>query len=266
MDDDRLAQLLHDAVQDAPPATFDADDVLTESRRLTARRRSLVRNGTMGAVVLVAAGLLTGLGVVSFGSFGHTVSNSAGSAAPADATMNNQGHPGNEFPPNSRSNDGPRAQFNVPESSPMQGGGGTGNAGPMTGSTPGGCGSTDGELAVALANELPSVGDPKPTTVPSADCPADTTAAAAVTVTDHGKPGVIIALVRSASRRLAPDHWRAPATRRAAPTQHAQRGDRAQPAAAGRRHRPVPGPTAHHRPAPGHPSSECPAGSVPLPG
>ena len=36
----------------------------------------------------------------------------------------------------------------------MQGGGGTGNAGPTTGSTPGGCGSTDGELAVALANEL----------------------------------------------------------------------------------------------------------------
>lgn len=199
MDDDRLAQLLHDAVQDSPPATFDADDVLTESRRLTARRRSLVRNGTMGAVVLVAAGLLTGLGVVSFGSFGHTVSDSAGSAAPADATMNNQGNPGNEFHPNSRVQGGPEAQFNVPESSPMQGGGGTGNAGPTTGSTPGGCGSTDGELAVALANELPSVGDPKPTTVPSADCPAGTTSGAAVTVTDHGTAGVIIALVRPAS-------------------------------------------------------------------
>ena len=57
MDDDRLAQLLHDAVQESPPATFDADDVLTESRRLTARRRSLVRNTTVGAVVLVAAGI-----------------------------------------------------------------------------------------------------------------------------------------------------------------------------------------------------------------
>jgi hypothetical protein len=199
VDDDRLAQLLHDAVQDSPPATFDADDVLTESRRLTSRRRSLIRNGTMGAVILVAAGLLTGLGVVSFGSFGHTVSNSAGSAAPADSAMNNQGSSGNEFHPNARVGNGPKAESNVPESSPMQGGGGTGNAGPTTGSTPGGCGSTDGELAVALANELPSVGDPKPTTVPSADCPAGTTSAAAMSVTDHGAPGVIIALVRPAS-------------------------------------------------------------------
>jgi len=65
----------------------------------------------------------------------------------------------------------------------------------MTGSTPGGCGSTDGELAVALANELPSVGDPKPTTVPGADCPAGTTSSAAVSVTDNGAHGVIIALV-----------------------------------------------------------------------
>jgi hypothetical protein len=199
VDDDRLAQLLHDAVQDAPPATFNADDVLTESRRLTARRRSAVRNSTMGAVILVAAGLLTGLGVVGFGSFGHTVNSSAGSAAPADATMNNQGSSDNEFHPNARIGNGPKAESNVPESSPMQGGGGIGNAGPMTGSTPGGCGSTDGELAVALANELPSVGDPKPTTVPSADCPAGTTSSAAVSVTDNGAHGVIIALVRPAS-------------------------------------------------------------------
>ena len=218
MDDDRLAQLLHDAVQDAPPATFDADDVLTTSRRLTARRRSLVRNGTMGAVILVAAGLLTGLGVVSFGSFGHTVSNSAGGAGPDDVTMNNQGSSDNEFHPNARIGNGPKAESNVPESSPMQGGGGIGNAGPMTGSTPGGCGSTDGELAVALANELPSVGDPKPTTVPSADCPAGTTSAAAVTVTDHGSSGLIIALVRPAS--AATDQPAGVARSTSLPTQH----------------------------------------------
>lgn len=202
MDDDRLAQLLHDAVQDAPPATFDADDVLTESRRLTARRRSLVRNTTMGAVILVAAGLLTGLGVVGFGSFGHTVSDSAGSAAPGQS--DNPGANGNDFHPNSRSGSGPRAQFNVPESSPMQGGGGTGKAGPMTGGTPGGCGSTDGELAVALAGELPSVGDPKPAAVPSADCPAATTRAAAYSVNDNGATGLIVALVRPATAPAVP--------------------------------------------------------------
>ena len=219
MDDDRLAQLLHDAVQDTPPATFDADDVLTESRRLTARRRSLVRNGTVGAVILVAAGLLTGLGVVGFGSLGQTVNGaSASSAAPNDITMNNLGPTGNEFHPNSRTGSGPKAESNVPESSPMQGGGGTGKAGPMAGSTPGGCGSTDGELAVALANELPSVGDPKPTTVPSADCPAGTTYAAAVSVTEHGTPGVIIALVRPASTPSGRPDGVAQAT--SPPTQH----------------------------------------------
>jgi hypothetical protein len=199
VDDDRLAQLLHDAVQESPPATFDADDVLTESRRLTARRRTLVRNTTMGAVILVAAGLLTGLGVVGFGTFGHTVDSTAGGANNAIDAPARPSSTSNEFHPNPHQGSGPKAQFNVPESSPMQGGDGTGNAGPTTGSTPGGCGSTDGELAVALANELPSVGDPKPTTVPSADCPAGTTSAAAMSVTDNGSPGVIVALVRPAT-------------------------------------------------------------------
>ncbi|HEY4018069.1 MAG TPA: hypothetical protein VGM75_05250 [Pseudonocardiaceae bacterium] len=198
MDDDRLAQLLHDAVQESPPATFDADDVLTESRRLTARRRSLTRNATMGGLVLVAAGLLTGLGVVGFGSFGHTVNSSAGSSNSVEG-LADPSPTSNEFHPNSRPRGGPEAQFDVPVSPSMQGDGGTGSAGHMTGGTPGGCGSTDGELAVALAGELPSVGDPQPATVPSADCPSGTTSAAAVSINDHGAPGVIIALIRPAS-------------------------------------------------------------------
>jgi hypothetical protein len=197
VDDDRLAQLLHDAVQDSPPATFDADDVLTESRRLTARRRGLVRNTTVGAVILVAAGLLTGLGVVGFGSFGHTVSSSAGSAA-ADSS-DNPGALNNGFHPDSHTKSGLEAPLNVPASPSMQGDGDTGSAGHPTGSTPGGCGSTDGELAVALAGELPSVGDPQITAVPSADCPAGTTFGGAVSVVDHGAPGLVIALVRPAS-------------------------------------------------------------------
>jgi hypothetical protein len=203
VDDDRLAQLLHDAVQESPPATFDADDVLTESRRLTARRRSLVRNTTVGAVILVAAGLLTGLGVVGLGSFGHTVSSSAGSAAAAGSS-DNPGGLNNEFHPNSHAKSGPEAQFNVPASPSMQGDGDTGSAGHPTGSTPGGCGSTDGELAVALAGELPSVGDPHTAAVPGADCPSGTTFAAAVSVVDNGATGVVIALVRPATAAAVP--------------------------------------------------------------
>ncbi len=201
MDDDRLAQLLHDVVQEGPPATFDADDVLAESRRLTARRRTLIRNTTMGAVILVAAGLLTGLGVVGLGSFGHTVSSSAGGAGSAAGTSDKPGGLNNEFHPNSHPKSGPEAQLNVPASPSMQGDGDTGSAGQSTGSTPGGCGSTDGELAVALAGELPSVGDPQRAAVPTADCPSGTTFAAAMSIVDHGATGMIIALVRPATAK-----------------------------------------------------------------
>ncbi|HEX3781067.1 MAG TPA: hypothetical protein VHX38_15505 [Pseudonocardiaceae bacterium] len=195
MDEDRLAQLLHDAVPDPPPATFDADDVLNASRRLTARRRSVVRGTSMAAIVLLSAGLLTGLGVVGLGWFGHTGSSSglsstaAGVAGPSNSSRGFQPKAGNKAGPELERPD-------VPTSSPMQGGGGAGSVGPTADSTPGGCGSTDGELAVALAGELPSVGDPRQTGVPAADCPSDARSGAAYSVHDNGANGVVVAVLR----------------------------------------------------------------------
>ncbi len=194
MDDDQLAQLLHDAVPDAPPATFDADDVLTTSRRLTARRRSLVRGASMAAVMLLAAGLLTGLGVVGLGWFGHTVGGGVSSAGPeivnGPAASPLFGSESRRAGPNAERND-------VPATPPMQGGGVAGSVGPSADNTPGGCGSTDGELAVALAGELPSVGGaPTPTSVPAADCPSDARSGVAYAVRDNGVNGVVVAVLR----------------------------------------------------------------------
>jgi len=194
VDEDRLAQLLRDAVPEPPPATFDADDVLRTSRKLTARRQSLVRATSMAAIVLLAAGLLTGLGVVGLGWFGHTgSSNEAGSSAGTAASQRGG------FQPKSGGRAGPNAvRPDVPTASPMQGGGADGNVGPTADNTPGGCGSTDGELAVALAGELPSVGVPKPTPVrvPAVDCPADATSGVAYSVQDNGAAGVVVAVLR----------------------------------------------------------------------
>jgi hypothetical protein len=194
VDDERLAQLLHDAVPEPPPATFDADDVLRTSQRLTARRRSLVRGTSLAAIVLLAAGLLTGLGVVGPGWFGHTGSSTASSGsanAPTGLT------PAHGFQP--KSGAGPKREGpDVLTNPPMQGGGIVGSAGQTAGSTPGGCGSTDGELAIALARELPSVGGPTPTavSVPAVDCPVDTRSGAAYSVNDNGATGVVVALLR----------------------------------------------------------------------
>ena len=161
MDDQKLAELFRAAAADAPPAAFDAQDVATASRRITARRRSVIAGGSALAGVVLVVGL-----VVGFVGVGHTGGNemSAGSAgaggsraATADA---------NHAQPML-----PNEDFSAP--TPKQGGGGDGK----TGSNPAGCGPTDGQLAAALAHELPSVGAPAaiPDTI---TCPANTRAAA----------------------------------------------------------------------------------------
>lgn len=62
-DEHRLRRMLRDAVEDAPEPSFTVDDVTNASRRITARRRSLV---TAAAAVVVGAGAVTGL--VAFGA------------------------------------------------------------------------------------------------------------------------------------------------------------------------------------------------------
>src|SRR5687768_11522241 len=62
MDEQKLADLFRDAAHDAPPASFDAGDVRTASRRATLRRRNSIAAGTTLVVVLGFGGVVAGAG------------------------------------------------------------------------------------------------------------------------------------------------------------------------------------------------------------
>jgi hypothetical protein len=177
VDDQRLSELFRVAVGDAPPASFDEKDIVAASHRVTDRRRSLLLGGGGLVVVLLALGLLLGTGLLR-----HTVGSgvSGANAVAGGPTPLSTGR-------------GPEAAVpgliqSFPWSTSVQGGVGTGKVGTADG-THAGCGPVDGDLAVALAGELPSAGAqvPVPTSV---RCPAGSRSAA---VTVPG--GVVIAVL-----------------------------------------------------------------------
>ncbi|TCP54174.1 hypothetical protein EV191_103215 [Tamaricihabitans halophyticus] len=140
MDDRQVTELMRDAAQDTPPASFDVPEVLAASARARARQRARVFGGATVGVVLLAGGVFVGSTV-----FTGTDQEIAGSAAqPAEQEAGQA--PYAEQP----------RQENVPTPSPKQGGEGSGDVGPRTGGTPDGCAQVDRELAVALAGELPA--------------------------------------------------------------------------------------------------------------
>ncbi|MFD2417851.1 hypothetical protein [Amycolatopsis pigmentata] len=134
MDERELGTLFREAPGEPPPPTFDLTDVTTASARATARRRSALILAA-GCVVLV----LVGLGLTRFGFTGTTTS-----GAPQVTTGG---------PPAGR----PAPPSDASTPSPLQGSGGTGEAGPRAEGTSG-CEKVDRELATALAGELPVTG------------------------------------------------------------------------------------------------------------
>lgn len=195
MDEKKLADLFQSVVADPPPASFDERDVALAAKRADAVRRSrMVGGGALGVVVLAVVGVF-----LVTGNFGHTsgsgVAAGAGAALAQRSTSNSNGQ---VFPPLAATNGGPRviSPTHFPHSTPKQGGGEGGRAGPA-GGTHAGCGPTDAELAVALANELPSVGAKTP--VPTAvSCPDGSRSAAYVvhnTTTGAGDGTVVAILV-----------------------------------------------------------------------
>ncbi|MDQ7806540.1 hypothetical protein Q5425_22610 [Amycolatopsis sp. A133] len=146
MDEQELRSLFSAAPPDAPSPTFTQDDVVRESRRQTARRRNRITAG-VSAVALVVVGF-GAYGVVSGGTPGSLTAakdNAApaqagpGSAQPGDGSMRPQ--IGEESP-------------NFPAQPPQQGGDGDGRTGQLAEGASG-CEQVDGELAIALAGELP---------------------------------------------------------------------------------------------------------------
>ncbi|MDX8030002.1 hypothetical protein SK803_07250 [Lentzea sp. BCCO 10_0856] len=146
MDEQKLADLFRDAAHDAPPASFDAGDVRTASRRATMRRRNSIAAGTTLVVVLGFGGVMAGTNWISQDRSNST---SAGSGQAQDnaaqSPLTEQINPQQAKPPTNFSGD-PSTQ-------------GDGESPGSTGLSAGeravqGCAGVDRELADALAVEL----------------------------------------------------------------------------------------------------------------
>ncbi|MGW3961902.1 hypothetical protein ACWED2_18915 [Amycolatopsis sp. NPDC005003] len=145
MDEQELRSLFSAAPGDTPEPSFTQGDVVRESRRQTVRRRNRLTAG-LGAAVLVVAGFglygqLSGDIPKSMTAAGNAVSahGSPDSGQPGDGSMRPQ--VGGESP-------------NFPAQPPQQGGSGDGKTGQLAEGASG-CEQVDGELATALAGELP---------------------------------------------------------------------------------------------------------------
>jgi hypothetical protein len=161
MDERKLAELLHDAVADTPPPSFDEHDVARASERQRIRRRNAVVTGSaFGVVVLASAtalgvALWTGQGTPGSVTSAESVdSGGNGNAAPYELPdegaalpeQTERGEQQQDFPPESRK-----------QGRPSDGNGGSSDSA----STPSGCEQVDRELAAALAGELPDTANVK---------------------------------------------------------------------------------------------------------
>lgn len=145
MKERELEELFRDAADTAPPATFDEQDVVRGSRRVTARRRMAAAGGSLVAAGVLAVGVGAGTGMWT-----SDVSTQAGP---------------------------PQQQQREPAQQAPRGGD---RSGPTVLSLPGsggsGCGTPDPELASALNRQLPSVSRTS-TPVSATDCPRDSRSA-----------------------------------------------------------------------------------------
>jgi hypothetical protein len=203
VDEHKLTGLFSSAVRDTPPASFDVRDVAAAAaagKRATVRRRTWIIGGGGFVVAFLAVGLVLGGGNLGDALRG-TSSASAGSAGGQSTVGNNlapraSGGLAQQVPGNGT---------HFPTATPLQGGGAGGGVGPGgADSTPGGCGPTDGKLAVALANELSSVGAPPQAIPASVGCPAGSRVAAYL-VHDGSDVGYIVAVVTPRGQPSAGD-------------------------------------------------------------
>lgn len=165
MDEQKLADLFRDAAHDAPPASFDAGDIRTASRRATLRRRNSIAAGSTLVVVLGFGGVLA---ANSWNGQEATTSNSAGAVQERDDTAKSPmtlmevQPPGENFPGDVSSTQGDGTQ--------------PGSTGFSTGARAvQGCAAVDRELADALAGEL-SV-SPDSALPPAVSCSPDSRSA-----------------------------------------------------------------------------------------
>lgn len=169
MDEQKLADLFRDAAHDAPPASFDAGDVRTASRRATLRRRNSIAAGTTLVVVLGFGGVVAGTNWIGQDK---SVSSELGSGQNKDNAAESPTGPMTALEAQ------PPPQKDFPGDPSTQGDGSTpGSAGLSTSERAvQGCAGVDRELADALAGEL-SV-SPEYAQPPTTSCSPDSRAAA----------------------------------------------------------------------------------------
>lgn len=148
MDEGELGKLFRDAAGTPPPASFDRDDVLSASRRATARRRSALAGGSLLGVAVLG------------GVLGAQLSGPAQPTAPAD--------------PPSAAAPAPEAGGRAapqPLSTP-------GDSSGRSAAAVASCGPADPELAAELSAALADLTAPTGPPVPlSEPCPAQSRAA-----------------------------------------------------------------------------------------
>ncbi|MET9228688.1 hypothetical protein [Lentzea sp. NPDC003310] len=165
MDEQKLADLFRDAAHDAPPASFDANDVRKASHRASVRRRNSIAAGTAFVVVLGFGGVFAANSWTGQEGGG---SPSAASGQNRDDAAQSPMTPLQAQPPTNFAGEGKSTQGDV--STP-------GSTGTSAGeSTVQGCAGVDRELADALAVEL-SV-SPDFAEAPALSCPPNARAAA----------------------------------------------------------------------------------------
>lgn len=146
MDEQELRSLFSAAPPDAPEPTFSQDDVVRESHRQTVRRRNRITTGVSAAALVV----------VGFGAYGLLSGGTPESmTAAGDGAMSSQSAPGSGQPgigPARPEIGGESPNFS--SEPPRQGGDQGGKTGQLAEGASG-CEQVDGELATALAGELP---------------------------------------------------------------------------------------------------------------
>ncbi|MEV6640081.1 hypothetical protein [Amycolatopsis sp. NPDC051371] len=146
MDEQELRSLFSAAPPDAPEPTFGRDDVVRESRRQTVRRRNRITTGVSAAALVI----------VGFGAYGVLSGGTPEALTSAgDGAMSSQSGPGTGQPGISPAR--PEIGGGSPNFSsepPRQGGDQGGKTGQLAEGASG-CEQVDGELAIALAGELP---------------------------------------------------------------------------------------------------------------
>ena len=145
MDEQELRSLFSAAPGDTPEPSFTQGDVVRESRRQTVRRRNRIAGGVSAAVLVVAG----------FGVYGQLSGD-----IPKSMTAADNAAPAHSGPGVAQPGDGsmrPEVGGESPNFSsqpPQQGGAGDGRTGQLAEGASG-CEQVDGELAIALAGELP---------------------------------------------------------------------------------------------------------------